>query len=698
MLCRRHLLARSIILNERARFAKPVSGRAIRLWSVSRTTPLVVERQSDKRRTGDRIHEIKVADFHNGGVRALKQADGVATSSENSTTTVDAGSCHLRSFDQLEMLDERFKKILKRNCFDQMTEIQDKTWDAIFAGKDVIGRSKTGTGKTLAFLLPSLQRLMLQPPKQQQQQQQHLADDEVLQQHPKIKILIVSPTRELAQQSANQVRLLIERSSGAVDEFDQQKRFSSLVLFGGLPKQRDVQKMEMQIPTILMATPGRLKDHFGEVGDVTTGTMIAGRPFRDYLNEVDVLVLDEVDRLLEMGFYKDIREIISYLPTERQTLVFSATIPMAVQRLVVEDQIIKSDHVLVDCITDAAASALAADPFDAQLLDDDDDAKLSETTAPINPHTSALIEQSHVMLPPDRLVSGIVQIILSLMEQPQHKVLVFFTTTSQVMYFSNLFQLGLGRPVFSMHSKKTQNARAVTSEAFREAREGVLFTSDVSARGLDYPNVTTVVQIGVPVDRNTYIHRLGRTGRAGKEGKGLLVLLMEPEKAFLEQELEDLDIPVNQRISDILEKPLWTDLDFDLMCIAQEMREGHQPELLENAEEVYRNQLGYYTTRLKGFLGTRNGSSSKKGVLVETINSMAAQCGLYELPAITDAQAKQMGLFGNPGLNVHARWTAGQSFDVGRRKGRVEGRVPDGFPPTVADKPVDMSTTVEPNP
>jgi ATP-dependent RNA helicase MSS116 len=264
----------------------------------------------------------------------------------------------------------------------------------------------------------------------------------------------------------------------------------------------------MRIPTVLIATPGRLKDH---LSDTDTGGGSSSRPFRRYLDELDVLVLDEVDRLLEMGFRNDIRYILSHLPdtNKRQTLLFSATVPLDLQRFLVEDQVIKTDHLFVDCVADAAAASIAADPFDSQTLNDTDDLQLSESKAPTFSHASELIEQSYVVLPHDRLVAGLAQVILSLMVPRNHKLLVFFTTTSQVKYFSNLFQRGLGRSVYSIHSKKTQNARSVTSEAFRAAREGVLFTSDVSARGLDYPNVTTVIQVGSPVDRNTYIHRLG---------------------------------------------------------------------------------------------------------------------------------------------------------------------------------------------
>jgi ATP-dependent RNA helicase MSS116 len=141
-----------------------------------------------------------------------------------------------------------------------------------------------------------------------------------------------------------------------------------------------------------------------------------------------------------------------------------------------------------------------------------------------------------VLLPPDRAVSGVVQLVLRLMDEADHKVLVFFPTTSQVAYYSSLFNKVLGRRVLEIHAKKSQGNRSNTSDRFRQAKKGVMFTSDVSARGVDYPDVTHVVQVGMATDRETYIHRLGRTGRAGKKGQGLLVLA-ETEKPFLKMDL-----------------------------------------------------------------------------------------------------------------------------------------------------------------
>lgn len=318
-------------------------------------------------------------------------------------------------FEQVKNLKPSLKRILADAGFQRMTKIQAATWNAAVAGKDVVGQARTGTGKTMAFLLPSVQRILRNPPKDN-----------------KVNLLIVSPTRELAKQIADQARIF---------ERLQQPIIRSQVVFGGIPKARDVKRMEAEIPNILVGTPGRLLDHLDS-------TILHGTHFRDYVDQVQTLVLDEMDRLLDMGFREDIREIVSLLPKQRQILLFSATMPDNVKHMI--EQIVRSDYTLVD------------DP---------------------HTHTSQKIQQSYVVLPSDRLVIGVAQIILNFMKAPRHKILVFFPTTSQVTYFSDLFNIGFARRVLDIHSKKDQTTREITSEQFRYAEQAVMFTSDVSARG-----------------------------------------------------------------------------------------------------------------------------------------------------------------------------------------------------------------------
>jgi ATP-dependent RNA helicase MSS116 len=379
------------------------------------------------------------------------------------------------------------------------------------------------------------------------------------------------------------------------------------------------------MPTILTATPGRLHDHLQT-------TTIHGKPFRDSAKDIQVLILDEMDRLLDMGFRDEIEKIISYMPKNRQTLLFSATVPQGVLSAV--KKFTKSDSVTVDC------------------MDDEDPAS----------HTNARINQSHVLLPPDRAVSGVVQLILRLMDEADHKVLVFFPTTSQVAYYSSLFNKGLGRRVLEIHAKKSQGNRSNTSDRFRQAKKGVMFTSDVSARGVDYPDVTHVVQVGMATDRETYIHRLGRTGRAGKKGQGLLVLA-ETEKPFLKMDLADLEIPRDDFLQGLMNEQLPKHVEDELAPVLHQTRTGSQPELAKAAESVYRSLFGFYNGRLAA-IGIRS-----KDPLVDMANQFAGQAGLQALPSLSTKLAQQFGLTRHPGVTVRSRWSGGDEFDVGRGRG-----------------------------
>ena len=486
------------------------------------------------------------------------------------------------------------KRALQSEKITTLTAIQNATWNPALTGCDVVGLSQTGSGKTLAFLLPALQRSLLNPKPN------------------KVQILVISPTRELAQQSLGQAKMLL-RDCEAV---------SAQILCGGTPKQIDIQQIErFGLPTILVATPGRLLDHM-------RSSIVSGTGFAFFLEQLDTLVLDEMDRLLGMGFRDDILEIVSLLPKERQTLLFSATKPSEVDEMIV--RCVKQDSRLVDC-------------------------------SPGNePDAGALIEQSHVILSSDRCVSGVVQLLIALMTDPSHKILVFFPTTAQVNYFSDLFLSGLGLSVLSIHSKMSQSLRTTTSERFRHAGKAVLFSTDISARGVDYPDVTHVVQVGAATDRETYIHRLGRTGRAGKKGNGILVL-SEHERQFLEGDLLDLRVPLHKELQRKISGRPPSFVRSELMRVTHDMRQGKAQSIVESARAAYIGLLGYYYTKFRSM------GIESKDVLVEAVNKFANDSGLDTLPEITHSQAEKYGLAGHRALNIQKRWTSGSKFEVGTR-------------------------------
>lgn len=325
-----------------------------------------------------------------------------------------------------------------------MTEIQDKTFGAASSGRDVLGRARTGTGKTVAFFLPAIERLV----------QLGIQYDPT-----KVGVLVVSPTRELATQIADQAEKMVAYHKG----------MSVQVMFGGTNIRQDINRLSSRLPTILVATPGRLLDHLqstsirlGGGGRSSSGqTLSFGR---DIMSQTPILVLDETDRLLDMGFRTEITKIMKYLPTstQRQTLLFSATIPPDLKTIMAQNM--KKDYIEVDCINDGDVAS----------------------------HTNEQVRQSYVIVPGDsgRTVSSVIEIVkyaTDLYDTPDcpAKVVVFFPTARLVNFYAEVFNEGriLSQPVLELHSKKTQSYRTRVSDKFRAMKRGVLFTSDVSARG-----------------------------------------------------------------------------------------------------------------------------------------------------------------------------------------------------------------------
>ena len=311
-----------------------------------------------------------------------------------------------------------------------MTEIQAKTYAAAWSGKSVLGRARTGTGKTLAFLIPSLERLLQGGPDLY---------------HPgrNIGVLILAPTRELAIQIAEEARLLLTFHS---------KDLSVMSMYGGTKMQRDTVLLNKQLPTVLVAVPGRFLEHCAE-------TRVSGRRFSDIISLTKILVLDETDRLLDMGFRKNIQKILSHLPRpdKRQTLMFSATMPKRL-RSVMQDAL-ADDFVEVDCVEDNNKSQTSANVRVKQ--------------------TFMLLENMN-----DYVVKLIEIVTRARKSDDNCKILVFFPATKLVRFFADLFNIGLEIPVLQLHSRMTQSARQRASADFRESKSSILFTSDVSARGM----------------------------------------------------------------------------------------------------------------------------------------------------------------------------------------------------------------------
>jgi ATP-dependent RNA helicase MSS116 len=335
-------------------------------------------------------------------------------------------------FNDIESLHPMTKKAIAEMLpHEYMTDIQAQTYHVATTGKDVLGRARTGTGKTLAFLLPALQCI--------------LDGTNAYKNGKMIGIVVISPTRELATQIGDQAQKLIQHHP----------ELSCMVMYGGTNMKRDITRLNKKLPTILVTTPGRFIDHL-------ENTSLGGQKFgHDIMRLTSTLVLDEADRLMDMGFQKAIQTIMKYLPAKdnRQTLLFSATVPKDVK--LVMANYMSHDYVEVDCIGGSGDSEFENES-----------------------HTNIQVQQSHVVLPTtDHYVTSVVQIVKEFQKQKDHKLVVFFSTARAVGFFAAFFNQGLGIDVFELHSRKKQGYRDRVSKQFRNSKSGILFTSDVSARG-----------------------------------------------------------------------------------------------------------------------------------------------------------------------------------------------------------------------
>ncbi|KAH7135707.1 ATP-dependent RNA helicase mss116 mitochondrial precursor [Dendryphion nanum] len=375
--------------------------------------------------------------------------------------------------------------ITKQMKIDTMTEVQTRTINEGLSGTDVIAQAKTGTGKTLGFLIPIVQRMINEDPKLGERPRGYKRarpDD--------IRAIVISPTRELAEQIAVEAKK-ITAGTGIVVQ----------IAVGGTQKRAMLMQTQREGCHLLIGTPGRLCDIFS---DPYSGVKAP---------KLNALVMDEADRLLDDGFTKEIDEIKKYLPdpeeVDRQTMMFSATVPRDVVDLV--RRTLKPGFHFANCVDDAEA------PTHERVLQ-----KL------VNLHGY------------ENAMPALYELVTKEMAASQSgdsrpfKAIVYFNSTAEVTLSASVFfklsgGFKRGKPLsglsaFEIHSKLTQAQRSKASDNFRHAKSGILFSSDVTARGMDFPNVTHVIQMGLPRERDTYVHRIGRTGRAGKEGEGWLFL------------------------------------------------------------------------------------------------------------------------------------------------------------------------------
>ncbi len=358
-------------------------------------------------------------------------------------------------------LDPRLQAGIRDMGFTTPTPIQEQAIPVVLQGRDVLGLAQTGTGKTAAFALPIMQRLL---------------DG----QRRPIRALIVAPTRELAEQIHQDFRALGKHT-----------RLRSATVYGGVSKSRQVEALRRN-PEIVVACPGRLLDLVGD-GDVD-------------LSAVEVLVLDEADRMCDMGFLPDIRRILKLLPAERQTLFFSATMPTDTRQLA--DQILRR-------------------PVTVQI-------------GVIAPAKTV----SHALYPvTEKLKKGLLLEMLA--QTATGRVLIFTRTKRRARFLARDLEQK-GYRASALQGNMSQNARQSALDGFREGRHDILVATDIAARGIDVSEISHVINFDMPDTVDAYTHRIGRTGRASETGEAYTFAM--PEEAALVRDIEKtLGTSIEQR-------------------------------------------------------------------------------------------------------------------------------------------------------
>jgi ATP-dependent RNA helicase RhlE len=358
----------------------------------------------------------------------------------------------LTSFQDFGLADA-IMRALKEENYTTPTPIQAQTIPLAMSGRDVIGIAQTGTGKTASFALPILHRLL---------------ENRIKPQPKSPRVLVLSPTRELSGQILD-----------SFNAYGRHVRLTSALAIGGVPMGRQVRSL-MQGVDVLVATPGRLLD------------LVQGNALK--LNQVEFLVLDEADRMLDMGFINDIRKIVAKLPIKRQTLFFSATMPKDIAEL---------------------ADAMLKDPARVAVT------PVSSTVERI---AQRVIQVDHAAKP---------ALLAQLLKEEQVDRALVFTRTK---HGADKVVKGLakaGITADAIHGNKSQNHRERTLAAFRSGQIRTLVATDIAARGIDVDGVTHVVNFDLPNVPETYVHRIGRTARAGAEGIAISLVAGGEELGYL---------------------------------------------------------------------------------------------------------------------------------------------------------------------
>lgn len=367
-------------------------------------------------------------------------------------------------------LDARLQRAVQAAGYTVPTPIQERTIPAGLAGQDIIGTAQTGTGKTAAFVLPILNHLLTKPAPAADGQSARTS---------RTRALIITPTRELAEQINTTIRQLAQFTN-----------LRSATVYGGVGMQPQERALRGGVE-IIVACPGRLLDH------IERGATLQG---------VEILVLDEADRMLDMGFLPSVKRILSHVPRQRQTMLFSATFAPELQTLA--GQTLRNP-IRIDVGIGAPAKTIA-----------------------------------HALYPvPQHLKTALVLTLLSQLDT--NSVLIFTRTKHRANRVAQQIERS-GYAVAALHSNKSQNQRQLALDSFRSGKVRILVATDIAARGLDIATISHVINYDIPDTADTYIHRIGRTGRAEREGDAMTLVTGEDTVTIRDIE-RTLRAPIERR-------------------------------------------------------------------------------------------------------------------------------------------------------
>ncbi|CAA9990675.1 DEAD box helicase, putative [Plasmodium knowlesi strain H] len=481
--------------------------------------------------------------------------------------------CKKENGDDINIEDaEEIDKDAKRSLLEvfkykKFTDVQKIIYENVIREKktnDLLVQAKTGTGKTISYLLLAIN---------------DIERNKIMSVH----TLIIVPTRELANQIYNEAKMLLTFKNN----------INVLTLIGGIKRREDQINLRRIKPDIVICTVGRLLDHF-------ECTYL----FNTLFDNLKMLIIDEADQLLSLGYENDINRILTYLPKKRRNLLFSATLNHNLDDI--RQKMCKPDYMFLNCVKDPSK------------------------------HTNEQLKQYVIF---HKAVDTTVILYNLLMEhmrlnQFTYKILVFFPTARATCFYANFFKTQLKISVYEIHRKKEPAQRQITANRFAVESVGILFTSDISSRGINYPDVTLIIQVNCAISREQYIHRVGRTARSNKDGTAIL-LLNEADELFYQQ-IKDLNIQILNPNDYLLKNVNVSNYLNSWMSNTQ---------LLYLAYAYYSSLLRFYKTKY----ATLKLSDDE---IIDVVNNALLSTGLVEQPHISSKLAIMLNMQNNTRLKI----------------------------------------------